>query len=428
MLLFSLLLNRLGFESAIITIHFDNNTPMTNLPNLQVTLGSLILVCLSCTSAAQNQPLTPAAPDAPAVAAPVVAGVPLSAVADSAPDRYTIRTGDTLWALAQMFLKSPWRWPELWNLNKTEISNPHRIYPGQTLELVRSNGMASLRLAGGGNASATPDTVRLSPRTRYQQLSDLALPSLRPDVIEPFLAEPIVVDADTLRDAPRIVAATDSRVLLTQGDRAYARGAEGTPLLDDQTKQKQFRIFRNATPLKDPGSNEVLGYEAQYIGKAVLVRGETTTEIPSDRQKMQTVIVPASLDIVSAKEEIRVGDRLLPEPERQWLTYTPHAPAVQVQGRIISVYGTAVVNAAQNQVVAINLGTQHGIEPGHVVSILKDGATLRDTSAPGRPLMKLPDEHNGLMMVFRTFNAVSYALVLDISQPVRVGDRFTNPR
>ena len=125
---------------------------------------------------------------------------------------------------------------------------------------------------------------------------------------------------------------------------------------------------------------------------------------------------------------MRVGDRLLPEPTRQWLTYIPHAPAVKVNGRIVSVYGSAVVNAAQNQVVAINLGTNHGMEVGHVLAIQKDGATLVDKLDPTRPLMKLPDERNGLMMVFRTFDMVSYALVLDITDGVRVGDRLSNPR
>ena len=223
-------------------------------------------------------------------------------------------------------------------------------------------------------------------------------------------------------------AGPDGRVLITKGDRVYVRGSDNTPVLDETNQATPYRIFRNATALKDPISGEILGYEAQYIGKAVLVRGESRTEIIGKDKKSQEAIVPATVDVVTTKEEVRVGDRLLPEPERQWLTYTPHAPAVQVDGRIVSVYGTAVSNAAQNQVVAINLGTNHGIEPGHVVSIQKAGATLSDKSDPNRPLMKLPDEHNGLMMVFRTFDTISYALVLEITHPVQVGDRLTNPR
>ncbi len=399
---------------------------MLHLPTLSQTLGSLMLAGLSLTVAAQNPTQTNS--PVPSTTPVASSGVPLGELAATAPERYTIRSGDTLWALSQMFLKSPWRWPELWGMNKTEIANPHRIYPGQVLELVRTNGVAQLRMAGGATRSGGPETIRLSPRTRQEALSDLALPTLRPNIIEPFLVEPMVVDTPTLNNAARIVAGPDGRVLITKGDRVYVRGSDNTPVLDETNQAKPYRIFRNATALKDPISGEILGYEAQYVGKAVLVRGESRTEIIGKDKKSQEAIVPATVDVVTTKEEVRVGDRLLPEPERQWLTYTPHAPAVQVDGRIVSVYGTAVSNAAQNQVVAINLGTNHGIEPGHVVSIQKAGATLSDKSDPNRPLMKLPDEHNGLMMVFRTFDTISYALVLEITHPVQVGDRLTNPR
>ncbi len=394
-----------------------------------VTLSALMLACFNHTTLAQNLSITPA--QAQIAEAVAQKGVPVGDLADGAPERYKVQSGDTLWSISRLYLKSPWRWPEVWGMNKADIANPHLIYPGQTIELVRSNGMAHLRL-GNTQSSAVAgsrvDTIRLSPRTRYESLSDLALPTLRTNVIEPFLVEPVVVDQQTLDAAPKIVAAQDSRVLITKGDRAYARGQEGSPLLDDEVKEKQFRVFRNATPLKDPGTGEVLGFEAQYVGKAVLVRGETTTEITNKDNEVQTAIVPATIDIVSAKEEIRVGDRLIPEPTRKWLTYIPHAPAVKVNGRIVSVYGSAVVNAAQNQVVAINLGTSHGMEVGHVLAIQKDGATVVDKLDPTRPIMKLPDERNGLMMVFRTFDTVSYALVLEIADGVRVGDRLSNPR
>jgi hypothetical protein len=199
-------------------------------------------------------------------------------------------------------------------------------------------------------------------------------------------------------------------------------------LLDDQRLQKQFRIFRNATPLKDPTTGEVLGFEAQYVGKATLVRGETTAEVQDKDGATSPAIVPATIDIVAAKEEMRVGDRMLPEPPRELRTYTPHAPKDLTDGRIVSVYGSAVVNAAQNQVVAINRGTRDGMEPGLVLAILKDGARVVDKTDESRPLMKLPDERNGLLMVFRTFERVSYALILEITDGVRVGDRLTNPR
>ena len=357
-------------------------------------------------------------------------GVPLGDLTANAPDRHTVKPGDTLWAISALFLKSPWRWPELWGMNLEDIKNPHLIYPGQVLVLERSNGMARLRLDSTGSSQDPnePPTVRISPRTRVESLADAALPTLRSSIIEAFLAEPVVVDEAGLMAAPRIVSAQESRVLLTRGDRAYARGTAEAPLLDDQRLQKQFRVFRNATPLKDPITGEVLGFEGQYVGKATLVRGETMAEVQDKGGDTSPTIVPATIDIVAAKEEMRVGDRMLPEPPRELRTYTPHAPKNPTDGRIVSVYGSAVVNAAQNQVVAINRGTRDGMEPGLVLAILKDGARVVDKTDEARPLMKLPDERNGLLMVFRTFERVSYALILEITDGVRVGDRLTNPR
>ncbi len=376
---------------------------------------------------AQNFPVTPAQK---ATAEQVAqTGVPLSELAANAPDNYTVKNGDTLWAISGLFLKSPWRWPELWGMNLADIRNPHRIYPGQQLHLEKKDGRALLRAAqASADAPTMEETVRLSPRTRYESLADLALPTLKSYLIEPFLAEPVIVDENTLKSAPRIVAAQEGRVLLTRGDRAYARGLVDTPLVEGTGKPHDFRVFRNATPLKDPSSGEVLGYEAQYVGKASLIRGESTQESIDKDGKPRNEVVPATIDIVAAKEEMRVGDRLLPEPERQFLSYTPHAPAGTVDGRIVSVYGSAVTNAAQNQVVVINRGSRDGVESGHVMAILKDGERLLDKTDPQRGALKLPDERNGLLMVFRPYEKLSYALILNITEGVKVGDRLASPR
>ena len=395
----------------------------------QVASAMLVLATgalLALPASAQNYPITAGQK---ATAEQVAqAGIPLSELAPNAPDNYTVKRGDTLWAISKIFLKSPWRWPELWGMNLNDIKNPHRIYPGQVLVLERLGDRATLRVAGTGGEGAVPDTIRVTPRTRYEALADLALPALKSRVIEAFLAEPLIVDANELQSAPRIVATQEERVLLTRGDRAYARGSNGAPMLDDQAKQQVFRLFRNATPLKDPGTGEVLGYEAQYIGKAQLTRSETTGEVQGEKGQPESAVVPATIDIISAKEEIRVGDRMLPEPARELSTYTPHAPSQTVEARIVSVYGSAVINAGQSQVVSINRGTQDGMEAGHVLAILKDGQRIMDKTDPARPLMKLPNERNGLLMVFRTFDRVSYALILEITDSVRVGDRLVNPR
>ena len=409
-------------------MHHEMTT--STLANTKWTLALLAGMAgslLAAPALAQNLTITPAQK---ATADQVAqAGVPLSELAADAPDNYTIKPGDTLWDISGLFLKSPWRWPELWGMNLSDISNPHRIYPGQRLFLERKNGRATLRTTATAPESGAPmETIRVSPRTRYEPLDSGALPVIRANLIEPFLAEPVIVDELGLQNAPRIVAAQDGRVLLTRGDRAYARGQTGSPLLDAPGKQQEFRIFRSATPLKDPGTGEILGYEAQYVGKAVLVRSESTQTVTDKSGKQSPEIIPATIDIVAAKEEMRVGDRLLPEPARELLSYAPRAPNGPVDARIVSVYGSAVVNAAQNQVVVINKGSRDGMERGTVLAIQKFGERLVDKTDATRPAMKLPDERNGLLMVFRTFDRLSYALVLDITDGVKVGDRLINPR
>ena len=362
-------------------------------------------------------------------------GVALSELAPNAPDSYTVVRGDTLWRISGIFLRSPWRWPELWGMNLDEIKNPHRIYPGQVLYLDKSNGRARLSTRRPG--SGEPATVRVSPRIRSESLSDSAIPPISMQDIEAFLAEPLIVDEATFARAPRIVATPENRVLLSLGDRAYARGSygsstDGASLSLAAGKPRNFRVFRNAVPLKDPGTGEVLAYEAQYVGKAYLVREEgrvAVQPVPTANTSAApaTELVPATIDIVQAKEEMRVGDRLLPEPPREFSNYVPRAPGSTQAGQIVSVYGNAVTFASQNQVVAINRGREHGMENGHVLALLRDTNQIVDKTDESRPTMRLPGERNGLMMVFRTFDKVSYALVLEINDGVKVGDRFVNP-
>ena len=233
--------------------------------------------------------------------------------------------------------------------------------------------------------------------------------------------------------APRIVATQEGRVLLSRGDRAYARGeyatgGAGKALSDAKGQPLDYRVFRNAVPLKDPTTGAILGYEAQFVGKAELVRGESTQQVLNKDGKTTTEIVPATIDIVVAKEEMRVGDRLVPEPARTSQSYMPRAPGTAITGQIVSVYGSAVRFAAENQVVVVNRGTKDGLEAGHVMAILKDGERLTDRTDNATTQIKLPNERNGLLMVFRTYENLSYALVLQITDGVKVGDRIVNPK
>lgn len=385
------------------------------------TVSIASVLALACGSAvAQNYPITPQQRSTAQQVAQ--AGVPLEDLAPGAPDSHTVKRGDTLWDISRLFLKSPWRWPQLWGMNLEQIRNPHLIYPGQVLLLDKSGGRARLRLADGSQ----PDgTVKLSPRARSEAVGDGAIPTIPLNLIAPFLNEGVVLSADELERAPRIVAAPESRVLMGRGDRAYVRGELGG-IAD-------WRLFRKATPLIDPTTREVLGYEARFVGTAAYIREAGTAEVPSSESLFKregagttSLAVPATFEILSVKEEVGVGDRLAIVPPRDFSAFTPRAPSNAMNGQVVHVYGDALI-AGQNQVVAINRGTRDGVERGHVLAVLRDGERVIDRTYERPQEIKLPDERHGLMLVFRTFDRVSYALLLQVQQPVRAGDRFTQP-
>ena len=337
------------------------------------------------------------------------AGVALSELAPNAPDSYTVKPRDTLWDISKIFLKTPWRWPELWGMNLDQIRNPHLIYPGQVLYLDKSDGRARLRLA-----QPVGNTIKLSPRVRSSPLDGGPIASIPFHLIEPFLNEAVIFQADELVTAPRIVAAQEGRVLLSRGDTAYVRGELGG--------ERQYRVFREAKPLRDPTTKEVLGFEANYVGTAEYVRqGDTRTGSDGKPE-----IVPATFTLTSIKQEAGLGDRLSPVPARDFANYAPHAPQAPLAGQIVSIYGESLT-AGQNQIVALNRGANDGMERGHVLALWRDGSVVIDKTDPTRPTMKLPDERHGMLFVFRTFERMSYALILSVKEPVKPGDRFTEP-
>jgi len=376
---------------------------------LATTVVTSSLLLAVCSAHAATYPITPQQRGTAQQVAQ--AGVPLSELAPNAPDSHTVKRGDTLWDISKLFLKSPWRWPELWGMNLDQIRNPHLIYPGQVLVLEKSGGRARLRVAQGG-----PDgTVKLSPRVRSDAIGDGGVPAVPMHLIGPFLNEAVVFSANELERAPRVVAAPEGRVMMGRGDKAYVLGELGG--------LRDWRVFRQATPLRDPTTKEILGYEARFLGTAEYAREGGSTATADGKSSLA---VPATFELLSVKEEVGIGDRLAPVPPRDFGNFTPHAPAKPISGQIISVYGEALI-AGQNQVVAINRGTADGVERGHVLAVLRDGPQVTDRTGDKPTQIKLPDERHGLLFVFRVFDRVSYGLVLQVQQPVTAGDRFTQP-
>ena len=343
------------------------------------------------------------------------------AIDPSAPDRYVVVPGDTLWGISGRYLRDPWRWPQLFELNKDQIRNPHRIYPGDVIVLDRQSGRARV---------VAQQEVRVSPRIRIEPREAEAIPSIPAAAIEPVLTQPLVMDQATLESAPRIVATQENRVVVGSGSRAYARGVQANA-------GEFWQVFRPGDPLIDPDTNEYLGYEAIYLGDAQIVRpGEVSI-----------------VEIVKSNQEMYIGDRMFAAPKPVFTSYVPRSPEKTIQGRIISAYG-GVAEIGAGSVVTLNKGTRDGVEVGNVLAVYRSPesasnlrynpepmSNLRNTSLYGRqgitgtedaisvppPETNLPAERHALVFVFRTFEKVSYALVMQASAPINLFDRIQNP-
>ncbi|MGH6645332.1 LysM peptidoglycan-binding domain-containing protein [Aquabacterium sp.] len=383
--------------------------PLAHAMALSVAVS---LGILATTAHAADGPNFPITPQQKATAKQVAqAGVPLSELSPTAPDSYVVKRGDTLWDISKLFLKSPWRWPELWGMNLEQIRNPHLIFPGQVLYLDKSNGLARLRL---GQPVGASGDARLSPRVREGSLED-AITAVPLHLIEPFFNEAVIFDtSQELLRAPRVVATQEGRVMLSRGETAYVRGELGG--------RREFRLFRQPKPLRDPTTKEVLGFEAAYVGTMNLVR-EGVEGTGADGKPM---VIPSTFTTSILRQEGMIGDRLAPVPPREFDNLAPHAPTQELSGQIVSIYGESLT-AGQNQIVSLNKGTRDGVERGHVLALWREGNTVRDMTLPDKPQIKLPDERHGLLFVFRTFDRMSYALILNVQEPVKPGDKFTQP-
>ena len=310
------------------------------------------------------------------------------------PDRYVVVKGDTLWDISAMFLRDPWLWPEVWYVNP-QVANPHLIYPGDVLTLVYVDGKPQLRMSRDG---------KLSPRIREESLEN-AIPTIPLNAIEAFLTRALVLDEEQLEAAPYVVQSADEHVITGAGDRVYVRGIEDRDVA-------LFDIYKPGGPYIDPDTNELLGYEAIFVGTGPVQRfGD-----------------PATIKLTKTTREVRVGDRLLPADRTRYDAYfRPHATPPGTEGHIISVLG-GVTQIGQFNVVAVDLGERDGMETGHVMRIFRQGKVIKEpVSNKYGSKVRLPDEEGGLVMIFRTDEKVSFGLVMKATRAIHINDFVRTP-
>ncbi|MGR8933823.1 MAG: LysM peptidoglycan-binding domain-containing protein [Gammaproteobacteria bacterium] len=316
------------------------------------------------------------------------------------PNRYVVVEGDTLWDIAGRFLEQPWQWPRIWH-NNPQIHNPNLIYPGDVIVFSLINGKPQLSLEGYGmrrNDSAKP---LFYPHARETPISE-AVHLIPVNAIAPYLSSPRVVGKDELAGDPYIVSIAGEHIVAGAGDRVYVRSIT-------QPETLAYTVYRQGQTYTSPGNNEILGYEAQYVADLIL---EKTGD-------------PATLKVSKSSGELRPGDRIMPSEKGQIaLNYFPQTPETEISGYIISVLN-GVTQIGRNDIVVIDRGTNDGVQIGHVLNIYNSGGLIRDPFSPiSNEMVKLPDELAGVLMVFRTFDRVSYALVMQAGQALHVGDTF----
>jgi len=332
------------------------------------------------------------------------------ALAPNAPDSYVVKRGDTLWGIAKVFLRDPWYWPEIWQVNK-QIQNPHLIYPGDTLRLVYIDGQPRITLQRG--MVERGNSARVEPRVRSQPL-EAAVTTIPYEAVAAFMSKPSVLSKEQIKGAPYVFATRDDHVALADGDTLYARGFT-TPV----EMGMHYNVVRVGDALRDPEDNRIVGYDGIFTASARVTRlGDPTT-----------------LVMTESARETELGDKLFAGGVDVPLDFIPSSPKVKVNGRIMAV-SDGVTIIGQYQVVVINRGARDGLAPGNVLAVFEVGGSQRDTvnrgylggmSRLGSKNVRLPDERTGTFMVFKTFDRMSYGLIMEAKNIIHVSDRVENP-
>jgi len=323
----------------------------------------------------------------------------------NAPDSYVVKRGDTLWGIAKVFLRDPWYWPEIWQVNP-QVQNPHLIYPGDTLRLVYIEGRPQILLQRG-------DSARVEPRIRSEPFEG-AITTIPYQSVAAFMSKPSVLSKEQIKTAPYVLASRDMHVVAAEGDTLYARGFTGP--VDPGT---HYNVVHVGEALRDPDDNSILGYDGVFTGAGHITRGGD----------------PATLLMTESAYETEPGDKLFAGGVEVPLDFIPSPPKDKINGRIIAVsHGVTVIG--QYEVVVINRGARDGLMPGNVLAVYLAGDKISDTANRGffgsmtrifSTKVRLPDERSGTFMVFKTFDNLSYGLIMEATDLIRVGDRVENP-
>jgi len=314
-------------------------------------------------------------------------------LASGAPDEYVVQVGDTLWDIAETFLKDPWYWPEIWYVNP-DIVNPHLIYPGDVLGLVYIDGQPRI-------TNVRASTYRLSPQARVTPLTE-AVTSIPYEDVAAFLSSGVILEKAQADNLPYLLSTRGDHLIASAGNEIYVRG------LNENAPGARYSVIHVGEPLYDPDDNRLIGYQGINIGDGTLRR----------------VGDPATIALTDTRQEAKPGDRLLPESVDIPLNFFPRAPSNAVEGRIISVVG-GVTQIGQYMVVVMNRGSNNGVSTGDVLTVWQTGEEVHDRVEGGK--VKLPDEQAGTIMVFKTFDRISYGLVMEATQAIHIHDTVRNP-